>query len=114
MSFFCHANMYRPSLGKVQLGRPNPKPIQPLIFLSQKKKKTLLRMIPAIHKRGYKFKGHSLFPIFIKYKKNILLRIARTTMLHCATCNFHIHLFLKTLIFSKKPVKILNYIYYNY
>ena len=29
-----------PSLGKVQLGRPNPEPIQPLNFLSQKGKKT--------------------------------------------------------------------------
>ena len=36
--FFCLANIYRPSLGQVWLGRPNWKPIQ-LQFSSPKKKK---------------------------------------------------------------------------
>ena len=36
--FFCAANIYWPSLGKVRLGRPNPKPIQPLNFFSEGKK----------------------------------------------------------------------------
>ena len=37
--FFCLANIYRPSLGEVQLGRPNPKPIPVLNFYLKKKKK---------------------------------------------------------------------------
>ena len=36
--FFCPANIYRPSLGKVRLGRPNSKPIQALnIYLRRKR-----------------------------------------------------------------------------
>ena len=49
--FFCLANIYRPSLGKVQLSRPNPKLIHPLNFYLRR-----------------------------KIKKNILLRIVCTTM----------------------------------
>ena len=37
--FFCPANIYWPSLGKVRLGRPNPKPLQPLNFYLRRKKK---------------------------------------------------------------------------
>ena len=37
--FFCQANIYRPSLGKVRLGRPNPHPTTTAQFLSQKEKK---------------------------------------------------------------------------
>ena len=38
--FFCLANnTYRPSLGKVRLGRSNPKPIQPLNFYLRRKSK---------------------------------------------------------------------------
>ena len=36
---FFPANIHRPSLGKVRLGRPNPKPIQPLNFYLRRKKK---------------------------------------------------------------------------
>ena len=36
---FCSANIYRPSLGKVWLGRLNPKPIQPLNFYLRRKRK---------------------------------------------------------------------------
>ena len=36
---FCPANIYKPSLGKVQLGRPNPKLLQPLNFISEEKEK---------------------------------------------------------------------------
>ena len=32
--FFCPANIYEPSLMKVQLGRPNATPLQQLNFLS--------------------------------------------------------------------------------
>ena len=39
LAFFCPANIYRPSLGKVRLGRPNPKPLKPLNFYLRKKKK---------------------------------------------------------------------------
>ena len=37
--FFCPVNIYRPTLGKVGLGRPNPKPIQPLNFYLRRKRK---------------------------------------------------------------------------
>ena len=37
--FFYPANIYRPSLGKVQLGRPNQNLIQPLNFYLRRKKK---------------------------------------------------------------------------
>ena len=56
--FFCPANIYRPSLGKVGLGRPNPNLSQSL-------------------------------NIYFR-KKNILLRIACTTMYHCPIFNFHL------------------------
>ena len=44
--FFGKANIYRPSLEKVQFGRPNPKLIQPVKFLSQKKKKSTQNCMP--------------------------------------------------------------------
>ena len=37
--FFCLANIYWPRLGKVQLGRPNSKPIQLLNFYLRRKRK---------------------------------------------------------------------------
>ena len=64
--FFCPANIYRPSLGKVRLGRPNQKPL------------------PAFN-----------FYLRIK-KNAILLRIARSTMPCCPIFNFEFHLFKKT------------------
>ena len=39
--FLCLANIYRPGLGKVRLGWPNPKTISGAQFLSQKKQKKL-------------------------------------------------------------------------
>ena len=41
--FFCLANIYRPSLGKEWLGRPNPPPTTTAQFLSQKKKKSSIQ-----------------------------------------------------------------------
>ena len=38
--FFCPANIYRPSLGKVRLGRPNPNLSQPINIYLRRKKKT--------------------------------------------------------------------------
>ena len=38
--FFCPGNIYRSSLGKVRLGRPNPKLPQPLNFYLRRKEKT--------------------------------------------------------------------------
>ena len=43
--FFCLADIYRPSLGKVQLGKPNPNQSQSLNFYLRKKKKILLRIV---------------------------------------------------------------------
>ena len=61
LAFFCGANIYTPSLEKVQLGRPRPLPNTTTVaqFLSQKK------------------------------EKNILLRIACTTTSHCTIFNFN-------------------------
>ena len=39
--FFCPGNIYRSSLGKVRLGRPNPKPPQPLNFYLRRKRKNI-------------------------------------------------------------------------
>ena len=39
--FFCLANIYRPSLEKVWLARPNPKLIQPPNFYHTRKKNIL-------------------------------------------------------------------------
>ena len=36
--FFCPANIYRLSLGKVQLGKPNQTPLQGINFYLRKKK----------------------------------------------------------------------------
>ena len=49
LAIFCPANIYRPSLGKVQLGRPNPKPIQPFNFyLGRKRKKPFYSELYAL------------------------------------------------------------------
>ena len=84
--FFCSPNIYRPSLGEVRLGRPNPKPIQPLNFYLRRKKNT------------------------------ILLKIVWTTMYLRPIFNFDFHLFKKNYLKKciKNPVKMLNYIYNNY
>ena len=37
--FLCQADIYRPSLGKAQLGRANQKPIHPLNFCLRRKRK---------------------------------------------------------------------------
>ena len=42
LAFLCLANIYRPSLGKVQLGRPNPTPVQLLNFYLRRKRKVIL------------------------------------------------------------------------
>ena len=66
--FFCLANIYRPSLGKVWLGRPNSKPIPPHNFYLGRRK-----------------------------KKTILLRIVSNTTVQSPMFNFDFHLFLKKL-----------------
>ena len=43
--FFCLANIYRPSLGKVWLGRPNPNISQSLNIYLKREKKTFLRIV---------------------------------------------------------------------
>ena len=79
--FFCLPNIYRPSLGKVQLGRPNQKTIQPLNFYLRKKN-ILLRIVwtTMYHHPIFKFEFHL-------FKKK-----------HFKKC-------------IKKSVKMLNYIY---
>ena len=66
LPFFCQSNIYRPSQGKVRLGRPNPKQLQWLNF----------------YPRG-------------KRKKPFLLRIACTTTYRSPIFNFDFHLFKK-------------------
>ena len=65
LPFFCPANIYRPSLGKVQLSRSNPT-LQRLNFYLVRKKKTLLRIVCPTN---------PWIPIFIDFHlflKNIL------------------------------------------
>ena len=48
LAFFCLANIYRPSLGKVQLGRPNPTQLQRLNFYLRRKKQTFYSELYAL------------------------------------------------------------------
>ena len=71
LPFFCPANIYRPSLGKVWLGRPNPKPIQPLNFyLRRKRKKQLFSELYALQGFGARF-SILIFIYFLKILKNV-------------------------------------------
>ena len=64
--FLCPANIYRPSLGKVLLGRPNPKLIQLLNFyLRIKRKKSLYSELYALQRT------EAGFSIFIYLKKKL-------------------------------------------
>ena len=69
LAFFCPANIYRPSLRKVQLGRPNPKPLQPLNFYLRRNKKR------PFHSELYAeqwYDAQFSILIFIYFFKNIL------------------------------------------
>ena len=78
------ANIYKPSQGKVQLGRLNPKPIQQLNFyLKKKKHSTQNSMHLNAMMSDFQFKFSFIFK---KYFKNVI----------------------------QKHVKIFNYIYKNY
>ena len=84
--FFLLTNIYRPSLGKLRLGRPNPKLHQPLNFyLRRRKKRPFYSELYALHHCRAQFS----ILIFIYFLKKI------------------------KLFLSKKPVKILNNIYNN-
>ena len=84
LPFFCLDDIYRPNLGKVWLGRPNPNQHNSLNFyLKWKKKHILLRIVCTTTSRLRFSISSSL--IFKKYIKK----------------------------FSKKPVKMFNYIYNN-
>ena len=66
--FFYLVNIYRPSLGKVRLGRPNPKLIQPLNFyLRRKRNNTFYSELYTLQQTEA---GFSIF-IFIYLKKKI-------------------------------------------
>ena len=69
MSFlsFCPANIYRPSLGKVRLGRPNPKLVQPLNFYLSRKKIPFYSELHALQRYDARF----LILILIYFLKNI-------------------------------------------
>ena len=63
--FFCPANIYRPSLGKVQLGKPNSIPIQALnIYFRRKRKRPLYSELYALQQYRARFS----ILIFIKKK----------------------------------------------
>ena len=83
-SFFCPANIYRPTLMKVLLGRPNTKPIQLVNFYLRWKKNILFRIVCTITVwcRIFNLDFHLFLKIF---KKNI-----------------------------QNDVKFFNYIYNNY
>ena len=85
--FICPANIYRPSLEKVWIGRPNSTPLQRLNFYLRRKKKHSNQN--CMH---YKF-----------------------TTLHCLIFNFDFHLFKKkSMFFFSKKRQIFYYIYYYY
>ena len=83
--FFCPANIYRPSLGKMRLGRPNPNWFSRSIFILEEKEKTHSTQNCMLYK-DLKINFQFWFSyIFKKYVKKII----------------------------KKPVKFFNYTYNN-
>ena len=71
LPFFCKANTYRPSLGKVLLGRPNSHPTTTAQFLSQKKKNTFYSELYALQIHPSRF---SIFiVIYLKNNNKIFL-----------------------------------------
>ena len=80
--FFCLANIYGPTLGKVGLGRPNPNHSKSLIFISEEEKNILLRIVctTTFHRPIFNFYFYLLLKNY--FKKCI-----------------------------KRPVKMFNYIY---
>ena len=82
---FCLDNIYRPSLGKLQLGRPNPKLIPQLNFYLRRRKKDN-SIQNCMHYNGaepdFQFSFSFIFDKILK-------------------------------IFIEKPVKILNNMHYN-
>ena len=109
--FFWLANIYRPSLGKVQLGIPNlhsttlllPHPIMLL------HPTTLLHPITLLHTQLL------LLNFYLRKKKH-----STQNCMHCKAAHpdfqFQFSFIFKNLFrkIIKKPVKFFNYIYYNY
>ena len=63
--------LYRPSLGKVWLGRPNPTPLQgPNFYLRRKKKHSFYSELHALQRTIFNFDFH-LFKKFFFYQKPI-------------------------------------------
>ena len=74
LPFFCPLNIYRPSQGKVRLGRPNPKQIQPLNFyLWRNQTIPFYSELYGLQCIAVRF---SIF-IFIYLKKNILKNVSK-------------------------------------
>ena len=68
LAFFCPADIYRPSLGKVRLGRPNPNLSQSLnIYLRRKGKKSFYSEFYALQCIVIRF---SIF-IFFNVSRNL-------------------------------------------
>ena len=62
--FFCPDNIYRLSLGKVRLGRPNPKLFESLNFYLTRKKNTFYSELYALQHLAPIFNFH--FRLFLK------------------------------------------------
>ena len=101
--FLCLANIYRPSLRKVWLGRPNPKPLQPFNFyLRSKRWNPFYSELYALQRINARF---SIF-IFIYLSKKlkfltidiiiiiimIFLKSAFNTLLECQCNLFHLNM----------------------
>ena len=67
LHFFCLANIYRPSLGEVQLGRPNSTPLQGLNFYLRKKNSELHALHPNCPIFNFNF--HLFFNFFLLFSK---------------------------------------------
>ena len=72
--FLCPANIYRPSLGQVWLGRPNPKPIAGLNFyLRRRKKRPFYSELYALQRYRAWF-SILIFMYFLKKITNFLFK----------------------------------------
>ena len=73
LAFFCLANIYRTSLGKEQLGKPNPNQSKSLNFYLRRKKNILLRIECTTM-----FAARFAILILIYFLKNILKMYQKT------------------------------------
>ena len=75
--FFCPANIYRPGLRNLWLGRPNPHPTTTAQFLSQKKN-ILLRIVSTTNQHIPIFNFHLFKKIYLNFLAKNLSKVSTT------------------------------------